>query len=204
MDTEGLKPQGVDEYRSGQAETCERTLVTLMRGCGPWKRGLYLAGGLVPRYLPRAPDVEDEHAGTQDLDLVLDLDVLAGTEAYLTLEANLKRLGFVRSANPRGKARHFSWTREVEAGRRVVIDLLCTAPHGHPGRAVAVEKRLSALHIPGVHLILQDHLQVEVRAKLLDERGLATETIRVANLVPFLILKALAYEDRHERKDAHP
>lgn len=203
MATEDQKPQGVGEYRPEQALLCERTLVTLLRGLGPWKRGIYLAGGLVPRYLPRDPDAEDEHVGTQDVDLILDLEVLSETEAYRTLEANLKRLGFTRAPNPQGRARHFSWVREPEPGRRVVVDLLCASKDTPPGRAAAVERHLSALHIPGAHLVVEDHLEIQIQAELLGNRGIAAETVKVANRIPFLVLKALAYEDRHERKDAY-
>lgn len=65
------------------------------------------------------------------------------------------------------------------------------------------ERRLSALKIPGAHLVARDHITVDVTAELLDERGIATEAIRVANMVPFVVLKALAYEDRFEEKDAY-
>ncbi|MCC7369265.1 MAG: hypothetical protein IT306_12625 [Chloroflexi bacterium] len=44
---------------------------------------------------------------------------------------------------------------------------------------------------------------MDITVALLDERGIATETIRVANVVPFVVLKALAYEDRFEEKDAY-
>ena len=203
MGIEDAKPQRAEDYPAEQALLCERTLITLLRGCGPWKRGMYLAGGLVPRYLPRDPEAEEEHAGTQDIDLVLDLDELADTDAYRSLERNLKQLGFARSANPQGQARHFSWVREAAPGQRVVVDFLCKAPGAPSGRAVPVEKRLSALQIPGAHLVVEDHLEIQVQADLLEERGAATETIRVANLTPFLILKALAYDDRMERKDAY-
>ena len=40
-------------------------------------------------------------------------------------------------------------------------------------------------------------------AELLDGAGVATETVRVAGIVPFLVLKALAFEDRNEPKDAY-
>jgi hypothetical protein len=44
---------------------------------------------------------------------------------------------------------------------------------------------------------------VELTAELLDGRGIATETARVAGIVPFVVLKALAYDDRFEEKDAY-
>ncbi|MDE0363751.1 MAG: hypothetical protein OXI74_21445 [Rhodospirillaceae bacterium] len=41
------------------------------------------------------------------------------------------------------------------------------------------------------------------RAELLNDGGVATEQVKHANLVGFTCLKAFAYDDRIERKDAH-
>jgi hypothetical protein len=143
--------------------------------------------------------------GTTDVDLVLDLDVLAQVEAYRRLEQNLRTLGFERGTNDEGRVQHFSWRKPVGDGITVVVDLLCDADASEGGQVLSLpgERRLSALKIPGAHLVLRDHVAVELTAALLDERGVATETIRVANIVPFIVLKALAYQDRFEQKDAH-
>ena len=204
-----MKPKHQGGYTSLHADLCERTLVTLLRGLGPWKRGVYLAGGLVPRYLiERESKGETQlppHAGTTDVDLVVDLDVLAGIEAYRRLEQNLKAMGFVRGTNDEGQAQHFSWRKSVGDGITIVVDLLCDAAIEEGGRVAAIpgERRLSALQIPGAHLVVADYVEVEITAQLLDERGIATETVRVANIVPFVVLKALAYDDRFEEKDAY-
>jgi hypothetical protein len=50
-------------------------------------------GGLTPRYFVDAkPPLVPAHAGTRDVDVVIDLQILADTEAYHTLEENLKRM----------------------------------------------------------------------------------------------------------------
>ncbi|MGH2588479.1 MAG: antitoxin, partial [Dehalococcoidia bacterium] len=105
-----MKPKHQGGYTELHAGLCERTLVTLMRGLGPWKAGVYLAGGLVPRYLIRQPPVgypsPPPHAGTTDVDLVLDLHVLATVDAYRGLEQNLKTLGLTRGTNDEGVTQH--------------------------------------------------------------------------------------------------
>lgn len=204
-----MKPNHQGGYTALHAELCERTLVTLLRGLGPWKTGVYLAGGLIPRYLisrtPEAGAAPPAHAGTTDVDLVLDLRVLATVDAYRRLEQNLKALGFERGTNEEGQAQHFSWRKPVGGGITVVVDLLRDAevPEGGQVLALPGERRLSALKIPGAHLVVADHVEVALTAILLDDRGVATETVRVANIVPFIVLKALAYEDRLEEKDAY-
>lgn len=204
-----LKPKHQGGYTDRHADLCERTLVTLLRGLGPWKEAIYLTGGLAPRFLiPRdqnALHAPPPHAGTTDVDLVLDREQMATVQAYQRLEQNLKSLGFVRGTNDTGRAQHFSWRKQVDAGVTVVVDLLCDASQADGGQVIHLtgERRLSALAIPGVHLVVDDFFEVELTADLLDERGVATERVRVANIAPFIILKALAYDDRFEEKDAY-
>lgn len=92
------KPATREGYSNEHTLDCERVLVTLLRGLGPWKKSVFLVGGLVPRYIVGAtpPDVPP-HAGTQDVDIVIDVQILADTGAYHTLEENLKKLRFERA-----------------------------------------------------------------------------------------------------------
>lgn len=201
-----MKPKQTTGYTPEATELCERTLVTLLRGLGPWRDGIYLVGGLVPRYLLRgSEDAERRHAGTHDVDLVLDVTFLGEVEAYRRLEKNLQALGFVRGRNARGQAQHFRWCKRIGPGQDVIVDLLCDASQEEGGQVMALpgERRLSALKLPGAHLAVKDHVTAEVTAELLDGRGQATMTVRVAGLVAFVVLKALAYEERFEEKDAY-
>ena len=63
------KPATLDGYSSKVTENCERVLVTLLGGLGPWKDSVYLIGGLTPRYLvPDQPPDGPPHAGTGDVE----------------------------------------------------------------------------------------------------------------------------------------
>jgi len=69
-------------YEAAVSESCERVLVTLLRGLGPWKDSLFLVGGLAPRYLISArPPKVPPHAGTGDVDVVVDVSILTDREA---------------------------------------------------------------------------------------------------------------------------
>ncbi|MCA9796114.1 MAG: nucleotidyl transferase AbiEii/AbiGii toxin family protein [Candidatus Eremiobacteraeota bacterium] len=198
-----MKPSDHLGYTPSQTNACEKLLVSLVRWSGPWRDTLYLVGGLVPRYLLD----QQEHVGTVDVDLMLDLDQLEDTEAYRTLEQNLKRMGLKRSQNEDGQAQHFRWTT-VEPDDFAAIDLLCPALKDQPGGSiqplgVVGQKRLSALRIPGGHLVFQDYEERVIQAELIGERGTAEVKVRVAGISSFIVLKALAYEERGERKDAY-
>jgi len=113
---------------------CERVLLTLLRGLGPWRDSVFLVGGLTPRYLVRARPPDVPHAGTQDVDIVIDLQLLADTEAYHTLEENLRRLGFERAINDKGQKLSSRWQTRTERGAPMVLELLAGASEIAGGR----------------------------------------------------------------------
>lgn len=199
------KPATIEGYSEERTKDCERVLVTLLRGLGPWKNSVYLVGGLTPRYLvterpPRIP----AHAGTLDVDIVIDLLILEDTEAYRTLEANLKRIGFDRAKNEKGQTLSWRWETKTEHGT-LILELLADHPEvaGGKVRPLPTEGSISALNVPHSSIVFDLYEVAEITAELLGDNGIATEQIRHANLVSFTCLKAFAFEDRHERKDAH-
>ena len=200
------KPKTFDGYDEGYTLDCERVLVTLLRGLGPWKESVYLIGGLTPRYL-----VDDSgegvppHAGTQDVDIVIDLQILADTEAYHTLEENLKKMDFERAENDEGKKLSWRWKTKTEADVTVILELISESEElgGGKVQALPTEKTISALNVPHASMVFDLHEIKEIQAELLGENGVATEEVRFANLVSFTCLKAFAFDHRNERKDAH-
>lgn len=200
------KPATLDGYSDQYTVDCERVLVTLLRGLGPWKDSVYLIGGLTPRYLvPARPPVVPAHAGTMDVDIVIDLQILANTEAYRTLEDNFKKMGFERAENENGKKLSWRWQTRTERGALMVLELLADAPDiaGGKVQVLPTEGTISALNIPHSSIVFDLHQVTEIQAELLGENGVVTEKIKHANLVSFTCLKSLAFDQRYERKDAH-
>ncbi|MDO9480733.1 MAG: antitoxin [Hydrogenophaga sp.] len=200
------KPTTLAGYSDPYTADCERVLVTLLRGLGPWKDSVYLVGGLTPRYLvPARPPVVPAHAGTLDVDIVIDLQILADTEAYHTLEDNLKRMGFERAENEAGKKLSWRWQTRTQHGALMVLEFLADAPDIAGGRVqpLPTDGTISALNIPHSSIVFDLHQVTEIQAELLGDNGLATEKIKHANLVSFTCLKSFAFDQRFERKDAH-
>ena len=200
------KPATFDGYTDQYTVDCERVLVTLLRGLGPWKESVYLVGGLTPRYLVTArPPAVPAHAGTLDVDIVIDLQILADTEAYSTLEDNLRRMGFERSTNDRGQTLSWRWQTRTERGALMVVELLADAPEIAGGRVepLPTEGTISALNVPHSSIVFDLHQVTEIQAALLNGAGTAVEQVKHANLVSFTCLKAFAFDQRFERKDAH-
>ncbi len=200
------KPKIIDLYDAKVTDDCERMLVTLLSGLGPWKDSVCLIGGLAPRYLVRRrpPEVRG-HAGTADVDLVIDLAVLANTEAYKTLEDNLKAMGFERAENDKGAKINWRWRTWTEDGAPMILEFLSDDPalKGGALQELPTEGNLSAINIPHAAIVHDLHDKIEVTAARLTDNALTTETIAYANIVSFTCLKAFALDHRGERKDAH-
>jgi len=200
------KPSTLDGYSEQITRDCARVLVTLLRNLGPYRESLVLIGGLTPRYLvAERPPVVPQHAGTTDLDVVVDLVVLEDVDAYRTLEENLKKIGFERGENDSGVKVNWRWKIKMEDGTSVILELLADNPEqtGPKPQSLPNEGQLSALNVPHSSIVFDLFDTVDVTAQLLGDNGEATETIRHADIVSFTCLKAIAYNDRHERKDAH-
>lgn len=200
------KPQFLINYSADVTRDCERVLVTLFSGLGPWRNSVFLVGGLTPRYLvtARPPEVP-AHAGTGDIDVVVDLAVLADVEAYRTLEENLKRMGFERAENKKGVKVNWRWKAKTEHGITVILEFLADDPKLKGGalQELPTEGNVSAVNIPHASLVFDLHDRMEVTADLLGQRGRATESIPYANIASFTSLKAFAFDHRREGKDAH-
>lgn len=192
-----------DEYDEAMTERCERALITLIGDLGPWGDRIYLAGGLAPRYLVgRLPEDARAHVGTTDVDLVIGLALGDETpETYRTLQENLKKSGF-KQGEP-----SFQWTREVE-GLSVRIEFLCETDQVEPGRIFKPKgeyagAKFAAFNIRGAQLVREDFIECELEGERLDGGGRSKVTVRVANILTYTVLKILAFQDRHDNKDAY-
>ena len=200
------KPQTLDQYSPDVTRDCERVLVTLLSGLGPWKRSVFLVGGLAPRYIVKArPPQVAPHAGTGDVDIVVDLAILTDTEAYKTLEQNLKSMGFERAENDRGAKVNWRWKTKTEHGATMILEFLADDPKLGGGKLqeLPTKGNVSAVNIPHASIVFDLHETMEVTADLLGGNGRATETIAYSNILSFTCLKCFAFEHRRERKDAH-
>lgn len=198
-----IKPRTAEGYSPDVTLACERTLLTLLSAFGNLKDTLRLIGGLVPRYLtPEAPPEIPMHAGTSDVDIVLNLEVLATSDEYVSLADQLKARGFVRWVED-GKPTSWRWRRQVDKHIEVVVELLRDAGDQLPGRAVSVcGESVSALTIKHAKIVHDWYQEKRVGAPLLDEQGMSVDVVRFADVPAFLILKAIALDQRQENKDA--
>jgi Nucleotidyl transferase AbiEii toxin, Type IV TA system len=191
------------DYDEATAARCERALVTLLGDLGPWRERIYLVGGLAPRYLVgQLPAGARAHVGTTDVDLVIGLALGDETpETYRTLQNNLEKARF--DQNDTG----FRWMRDVE-GVTVVVEFLCETQAVPAGlifrpKAGSTGSKVGAFNVRGANLVRHDFVERVLEGDRLDGGGTSKVTVRVANVLPYTVLKILAFQDRHENKDAY-
>lgn len=188
-----------DRYVTGR---CERVLLTLLGDVGPWSDRIYLAGGLAPRYLVgQIPDGARAHVGTTDVDLIIGLALGDEVpETYRTLHNNLTNAGF-RQMEP-----SFRWSRTVD-GARIYVEFLCETNQVARGAIFRPREgtgsSVGAFNVRGAQLATRDYTERSIEGERLDDSGRSTVTVRVTGILTYTVLKILAFQDRHENKDAY-
>ena len=197
------KPEHAAGYSREVTDACEQALVTVMQCLGSLKDTVRLVGGLVPRDLtPESPPEVPAHAGTSDLDLVIDLAVIAAGEDYAPISDRLKERGFSKMKQDRGTVSSWQWVAKTVEGVPVRVEFLCDAAGDEPARLRSLgAESISVMAMPHMSITQTLYETKEVKAQLLDGKGIAVERIRYANQTAFVVLKAIAFDQRGANKD---
>jgi hypothetical protein len=185
------------DYSENQVEAAKSVLLELVRLLGEYRDDIVVVGGWVPELL--LPDHPKRHVGSIDVDLALNHANLqeAGYET-------IRQLLLSRGYEPH-EQQPFIFFRTVDLnGRaiRVEVDLLA-GEYGGTGRKHRTQKvqDTRARKARGCDLAFDLFTEVELQGTLPDgARDHAT--VRVASIVPFLVMKGMALADRLKEKDA--
>lgn len=197
------KFKSADGYDDDLTRNCETVLVVLLQAFGSLKDTLRLVGGLVPRYLtPERPQEVPAHFGTTDVDIVLNVSVLAAKGTYDKLRRQLKDNGFVPYEPEVGKVSSWQWIYELN-GQPVLIEFLQnTDDPDQSGKLSTVDgEGVSAVQFLHAGVAHEWFNEYEITIELPDGNGVVTEIIRFADAIAFMVLKAVAFHQRHEHKD---
>ena len=198
------KPTTAAGYTPEQLELTRATCLYVATKLGDLMDELVIVGGLAPSLLvdqENLPDGAETHVGTRDLDVGLTLGLL-DQERYTTLTERLRGAGFSPDVNEEGNPTRQRW--RIEGTDKVTVDFLIqpTRPEERGGRLKDIEPDFAAVIAPGLHLAFEDRVQVSLSGKtILGEE--ATRKIWVCGPGAYIILKALAFDDRGENKDAY-
>ena len=184
------------EYRSDMVKAARSVLIELVRLLGEYRDGIVLIGGWVPELL--FPDAEMPHVGSIDVDLALDHRKLRD-EGYRTIREHLLARGYVEGRQP------FIFLRTIgsEGGEIVVeVDLLAGEYEGTVNnRRHQQVQGVHARKARGSELAFELAREMTIEGEL-PGGGKDTVSVRVATIVPFLVMKGMAMHDRLKEKDA--
>jgi hypothetical protein len=200
------KPLFATDYKREDLELVRQTCLYVATKLGDLLDDLVVVGGLVPSLLipdESLPAGEDVHIGTTDLDLGLSLAIL-DTKRYEDLSLRLNRADFKPDENEEGNPILQRWKITPSAGFKVTLDFLIppsfAADKG--GDLRHIQKDLAAVITPGLRLAFRDKQKVSLKGvTLLGEK--ANRDIWVCGPGAFVVLKALAFDQRGENKDAY-
>ena len=201
MRTDDLKAQFLGEITSSELELIRATCLFVATILGDYAEETVVGGGLVPSLLISQPPLgAEQHAGTRDLDLGLSLAVL-DDEKYKAISARLRGAGFEPDVNDKGRLMRQKWRLPKYA---VTVDFLMPPlkPNTRSGSVQSLEKDFAAIVIPGLQLAFVDYSTISISG-LTVKGERAERDIKVCGPGAFVVLKALAFSHRGERKDAY-
>lgn len=200
------KPIFAYEYRSEQVGLVRQTCLYVATKLGDLLDNIVVVGGLVPSLLiPKESlsETEDAHIGTMDLDLGLALALL-NAHRYEDLTLRLRRAGFEPDVNEAGNPTFQCWKIEPSADLKITVDFVIapSLDDDEGGKLRHIEKDFAAVITPGIQLAFKDRRKIILKGNtLLGEK--ANREIWVCGPGAFLVLKALAFNNRGENKDAY-
>ena len=198
------KPTSSDGYGGGQLGRVRQTCIYMATKLGDLLDEIVVVGGLVSYFLidqKNLPSDLEPHAGTMDLDMGLALAIL-NQERYRELGVRLRGAGFQPDVNELGNKRLQSWT--TGGGHPVAVDFLIPPidETGQGGTLFHIEADLAAIVTPGLELAFKDRCWKELSG-ITPSGARATRNIPVCGPGAFTVLKALAFHNRTENKDAY-
>lgn len=200
------KPSFASDYTKEDVELVRKTCLYVATKLGDLLNDLVVVGGLVPSLLipdESLPAGEDVHIGTMDLDIGLSLALL-DTKRYEDLKIRLHSAGFIPDENEEGNPTLQRWKITPASDLKVTVDFLIppSLEADKGGDLRHIEKDFAAVITPGLHLAFQDRRKVTLEGRtLLGEK--ASREIWVCGSGAFIVLKALAFDQRGENKDAY-
>jgi hypothetical protein len=198
------KPRQRSGYSREETEQVEAACLTVAVTLGAFMDRLCIVGGLVPsllidREIGPEPETGAGHPGTNDLDVGLGIALL-DDEQYPEIGRRLRQEGFGPDRNEQNNPTPQRWKL---GDLKVTIDfLLPPIPGAERGGSIQpLEEDLAALIAPGLQLASDEREEIEIAGHTL--KGEKVErTVPVCGPATFIVLKALAFSDRAEPKDA--
>ena len=184
------------DYSEELVRAARSVLVELVHLLGEYWENIVIVGGWVPDILLGSK--ESPHIGSIDVDLALN-HLKLRDEGYKSIQELLIGRGYIHGKQPF----IFNRTLKIEGNEITVpVDLLSGEYQG-TGKSHRHQKIQGGLarKTRGCDLVFDNPVVVTIEGKLPDGAR-DTVKVRVASIVPFLVMKGMALDDRLKEKDA--
>lgn len=198
------KPTTAEGYSADQVALVRATCLYIATKLGDLMDDLVVVGGLAPSLLidqTSLPEGVEPHVGTLDLDIGLSLAIF-DEQHYKTLTERLRAAGFTPDENEKGNRTNQRWS--VGGPDNVTVDFLIPPSRegDKGGKVLNLEEDFAAIVAPGLGLAFRDQVTVPLAGSTIWGEK-AARAIRVCGPGAFVVLKALAFRNRGENKDAY-
>lgn len=186
------------DYTAEAVEAAKSVLIELVHLLGEYRDNIVVIGGWVPELLIR--EKPRPHVGSIDIDLALD-HLKIPEEAYKRIEDLLTSRGYYQEPDKQP----FIFFRNVPMGGsfiKVQVDLLSGqyAGTGKSHRTQSVQG-IKVRKVRGCDLAFEMFDEVSVTGEI-PGGGMDQVTVKIASIVPFLVMKGMTLDDRLKEKDA--
>jgi hypothetical protein len=177
---------------------CLSVLVEFMTILGAYKEDVVLIGGWVPYFL--FEEDKQEHTGSLDIDVALDFGHI-DPEGYKSILQLLKGRGYTEGTQP------FIYHRTVKAddGREMTVDLnFLAGEYGGMEKSRRTQKvqDIRARKARGCDVAFEHTILINLK-RTMPDKVVNEVNMKVAGVVPFLVMKGMALWDRYKEKDAY-
>ncbi len=185
------------DYPPDAVEAAKSVLVELVHILGEYRDDMVIVGGWVPPLL--MPD-SSGHVGSTDVDIALN-HLAENDETYSRISETLRARGYEQD-----EKQPFIWYRTVEVnGESVVVEVdFLAGEYGGRGKSHRTQRvqDLKPRKARGADLLFEESVEREVTARLPDG-ALDSVMVKVAGVVPYVVMKSAALDTRIKEKDAY-
>lgn len=184
------------DYNSLEIETAKSVLIELMHLLGEYREDIVIVGGWVPEFILNKK--KEPYVGTIDVDVALDHRKLQD-EGYRSIQELLLNRGYTLGKQP------FIFKRELEIDNQKIIIQVDLLAGEYEGTGISHRhQKFQGIHakkVRGCEIAFQNPIRLTVDG-VLPSGGKDSVTIKIASIVPFLVMKGMALDDRIKEKDA--
>ncbi|MEK6698597.1 MAG: hypothetical protein AABZ10_06070 [Nitrospirota bacterium] len=187
------------DYAPEEVKACKSVLVELIHLFGEIKDEMVIIGGWTPALL--FPQSVEPHIGSLDIDVALNFAKIPNDTYQTILKSFLKR-GYVQD-----KEQPFRFYRTVALegmeSVKVAVDLMA-GEYGGTGKSRRTQsvQDARARKARGCDLAFNSTITVTIEEEL-PGGGMDKVSVKVAGIVPFLVMKGMAMHERLKEKDAY-